>query len=182
MKKVMVSLLAALMLTGCAAQQAAPTSTPTTAPTTAPTAETTAAPEQTVPETTAPVAPATPISADQLADGSYEITVESSSSMFNIVKCVLVVEDGSMHATMTMSGKGYGKLFMGTGEEALAASEDDYIPVAEDEDGMKQFTVPVEALDMPIDCAAWSIKKETWYDRTLVFQSAQLPDEARKAG
>ena len=176
MKKGIVLFLAALLLTGCAAAPAAPETAATVETTTAP--ATTAATTETVPETTVPLEP---IFADQIADGTYDITVESSSSMFKIVKCTLVVENGKMNATMTMSGQGYGKLFMGTGEEALAASEDQFVPFVLGEEGAKTFTVPVEALDQPTDCAAWSIKKEKWYDRVLVFESAQMPAEARKA-
>ena len=119
-----------------------------------------------------------PIYANQVKDGSYEITVDSSSSMFRVIHCALIVENGSMKATMTMSGDGYGMVYMGTGEEALADSEDAYVPFVLDEQGAKTFTVPVEALDMEVDCAAWSIRKEKWYDRTLIFQSDALPAEA----
>ena len=41
------------------------------------------------------------------------------------------------------------------------------------------FTVPVEALDSGIACAAFSKKKEIWYDRTLVFRADSLPMDAR---
>lgn len=118
-----------------------------------------------------------PITADMLQDGTYEINVESSSSMFNIVKAELTVAEGKMTCAMTMSGKGYLYLFMGTGEEAAAASEDAYIPFEEVEDE-HVFTVPVEALDQETDYAAFSKRKETWYDRTLVFSSEMLPEEA----
>ena len=119
-----------------------------------------------------------PITADMIADGEYEISVESSSSMFKIVKCVLTVDSGSMSAVITMSGDGYGKLFLGTGEEALAASEDDYIQASSDADGAVTFTLPIEALNAEMDCAAWSISKEQWYDRTLVFLSDSIPADA----
>lgn len=119
-----------------------------------------------------------PVLASQLNDGAYEIQVDSSSSMFQIVKCVLRVENGTMHADMTMSGQGYGYLYMGTGEEALAAPESEWIPFQLDEQGAKVFTVEVEALNQDIDCAAWSIRKETWYDRVLVFRSDLLPQQA----
>ncbi|MGN0743120.1 MAG: hypothetical protein ACI4L8_10735, partial [Candidatus Fimadaptatus sp.] len=33
----------------------------------------------------------TPVSADMLVDGEYELTVDSSSTMFNIVACTLTV-------------------------------------------------------------------------------------------
>ena len=38
----------------------------------------------------------------------------------------------------------------------------------------------MKALDMGIDCAAFSKKKEKWYDRVLVFESTSLPAEAWK--
>lgn len=119
-----------------------------------------------------------PIYAGGIADGTYEIEVDSSSSMFKVVKCELTVENGAMSAVMTLSGQGYGMLYMGTGEEALAAGEDAYIPFELDSEGAKTFTVPVEALDLEVDCAAWSIKKEQWYDRVLVFESDLIPAEA----
>ncbi|MBQ3199448.1 MAG: hypothetical protein IJB67_03710 [Firmicutes bacterium] len=120
----------------------------------------------------------TPIYASALNDGSYPITVDSSSSMFRVVKCELIVENGEMQAVMTMSGDGYGMVYMGTGEEALLDTEENYVPFVLDEVGAKTFTVPVEALDLELDCAAWSIKKEKWYDRVLIFQSDELPADA----
>lgn len=121
-----------------------------------------------------------PIYADELNDGTYEIEVKSSSSMFKIESCELTVADGSMTAVMMMGGKGYLQLFMGTGEEAAGAEETAYIPVVEDEAGAHTFEVPVEALDMGIDCAAFSKKKEKWYDRVLVFNSKSLDTAAFK--
>ena len=107
------------------------------------------------------------------AGGSaYPITVDSSSNMYRIVDAQLIVENGSMHCVMTLSGTGYGKLFMGTGDEAAAASEADFIPYVENAEGKYTYDVPVEALDEDTACAAWSIRKEQWYDRTLVFESA----------
>ena len=121
-----------------------------------------------------------PVTADMLNDGTYNISVKSSSSMFNITNCDLTVSDGKMTALMTMSGKGYGKVFMGTGEEALIADENAFIPDVPNEEGLNTFSVPVEALNTDTDCAAWSRKKEAWYDRTLVFMSDELPEEAFK--
>ncbi len=114
------------------------------------------------------------LTAADILDGSYEITVDSSSTMFNITKCTLTVSDGKMTAVMTMHGKGYLYLFMGKGEDA---DEAEYIPFAEDSDGAHTFTVPVTALDTPVDCAAFSKNKEKWYDRTLVFRSDLIPAE-----
>ena len=120
----------------------------------------------------------TPIYAAQLKEGSYLITVDSSSSMFRVIKCELIVANGAMNAVMTMSGDGYGMVYMGTGEEASMDTEENYVLFVLDEVGAKTFTVPVEALDMELDCAAWSIRKEKWYDRVLIFQSDELPADA----
>ncbi len=121
-----------------------------------------------------------PVYAKDLEDGTYEIEVSSSSSMFKITDCQLTVADGKMSAVITLNGTGYLKLFMGTGAEAVRASEDAYLTFEENEEGKQMYEVPVEALDMGIDCAAWSKRKEKWYDRVLVFASASLPQEAWK--
>ena len=114
----------------------------------------------------------------ELKDGVYEIQVDSSSSMFKIEKCELTVKDGEMTADMKMGGTGYLKLFMGSGEAAAKASEDEMIPFEEDAEGSHHFMVPVEALDKELDCAAFSKKKEKWYDRVLVFRADSLPADA----
>ena len=124
----------------------------------------------------------TPISGDKVKDGTYSVAVKSSSKMFDITACELTVEGGKMTATMHMGGKGYLYVYMGTGEEAAAADEADYIPFTEEADGTHSFTVPVKALDEGIDCAAFSKKKEMWYDRTLVFRADSLPADALADG
>ena len=121
-----------------------------------------------------------PVRADEIENGVYTITVDSSSSMFKITDCTLAVSDDSMSAVMTMSGTGYLYLFMGTGKEAVSANESDYISYEETPDGAYTFTVPVEALDEGIPCAAYSKRKEQWYDRTLLFRADSLPQEALK--
>lgn len=113
-----------------------------------------------------------------LTDGTYAIEVESDSSMFKVEKAELTIAGEEMTAVLTLSGTGYGKLYMGTAEEAGKAEETAYIPFAEDENGMYTYTVPVEALDKPIACAAYSNKKEEWYDRQLTFLSASVKNEA----
>ena len=120
----------------------------------------------------------TPVFASELRDGVYQIQVDSSSSMFRIEACELTVKDGSMTADMKMGGTGYLKLYMGTGEEAAKAPEEKMIPFEEAADGSHHFTVPVEALDKELDCAAFSKKKEKWYDRVLVFRADSLPADA----
>ena len=123
-----------------------------------------------------------PVYADALEDGTYAVTVDSSSSMFNITACELTVAGGEMTAVMHMGGKGYLYVFPGTGEAAAQAEESALIPYAEDGDGAHTFTVPVEALGAGLDCAAFSKNKEMWYDRTLVFRADSLPPEAFRSG
>ena len=109
-----------------------------------------------------------------IADGTYEITVDSSSSMFHVVKCILHVENGAMNAAMTMSGDGYGKVYMGTAQEASQAPEAEHICPETGKQQEVVFTVPVAALNQEIPCAAWSVRKEIWYDRMLVFRSSAI--------
>ena len=124
----------------------------------------------------------TPIDGSQVKDGVYDITVDSSSSMFQIVSCELTVENGSMTAQMTLGGTGYLYVYMGTGEQAANADESEYIPFVEDAAGAHTYTVPVEALDAGVPCAAFSKNKEKWYDRTLVFRADSLPTDAFAEG
>lgn len=123
-----------------------------------------------------------PVYASRLQDGSYEIRVDSSSSMFPIAACRLTVRDGAMSARMTMGGTGYSRLYMGTAAQAAAASQEGWISPEEDGDGAVIFEVPVEALDQEVACSAFSRRKEKWYDRTLVFRSDSLPAEAFQEG
>ena len=118
------------------------------------------------------------VSGKDVKDGTYDITVDSSSSMFKVTKAELTVENGKMSAVMTMSGKGYLMVFLGTGEEAVAADEAQYIPFAEGKDGAHTFEIPVEALNQVISLTSFSKAKEKWYDRQLVFRADSLPEDA----
>lgn len=123
-----------------------------------------------------------PIPASDLNNGTYDISVDSSSSMFKIESCKLNVTDGKMTADMTMGGKGYIYLFMGTGEEAVRADESEFIPFKEDAEGRHVYTIPIESLDSGVACTAFSKNKEKWYDRTLVFRSDSIPLSGYKDG
>lgn len=160
-------------------------SKPDPAPAPAPQPETPSAPEpEQAPEPTPEAKPedaapdTTAVTASDLAPGTYPVQVDSSSDKFRITACELTVADGAMTAVMHMGGQGYLRVYMGTGEEAGAAPESDCIPFHEEPDGTHTFTVPVEALDQELDCAAFSKNKEIWYDRTLVFRAGSLPAEA----
>lgn len=118
---------------------------------------------------------------EELTDGTYEIEVTSSSSMFQIEKAKLTVAGENMTAVITLSGTGYGKLYLGTAEAAQNAEETDCISFVEDAEGAYTYTLPVAALDQPIDCAAYSIRKEEWYDRQLTFVSSSVKAEGSEA-
>lgn len=120
----------------------------------------------------------TVVHGSDIRDGVYEIEVDSSSSMFRVVKAELTVTDGNMTAVLTLGGKGYLKVYMGTGEEAVEADEAEYIPYVEDAQGAYTYTVPVEVLNQELECTAFSKRKEKWYDRQLVFLASSLPEDA----
>ena len=117
----------------------------------------------------------TPLYASSLLEGVYPVTVDCSSSMFRIADCLLTVQGGAISARLTMGGKSYGWVYPGTAQEAAAADHADHIPAQFDENGAIVFEIPVQGLDMGIPCAAFSLNKELWYDRTLVFRSDSLP-------
>lgn len=118
------------------------------------------------------------VTGDDVKDGTYDITVDSSSAMFKVEACKLTVKKGKMTAVMTMSGTGYTKVFLGTGEEAVAADESEYIPYVETADGRHTYEVPVEALNKVINLTSFSKDREKWYDRQLVFRADSLPEDA----
>ena len=128
--------------------------------------------EEVVEEGMAPVYPS------ELKDGTYEVEMKSSSSMFKVDRCELKVENGAMQAVLYMTSQSYLYLYAGTAQEAAKADEAYYIPREDAGDGMGSFTLPVEALDTGVSCAAFSKKKEKWYDRTLLFRADSLPQEA----
>ena len=119
-----------------------------------------------------------PVYPNELVDGTYDVEMASSSSMFKADHVQLVVENGQMYAVLYMTSKAYLYMFPGTAEEAAAADEKDYIPLVEQDEETGTFTLPVEALDAGIPAAAFSKRKEKWYDRTLLFRADSLPDTA----
>lgn len=118
--------------------------------------------------------------ADEIEDGVYEIEADTSSSMFRIVRTVLTVKDGNMSAVITLSGKGYLRLFMGTGAQAVEADPSDYAEYREDEEGAYTYEIPVEALDATLECTGFSKRKEKWYDHQICFMTSSLPEGAVK--
>ena len=119
-----------------------------------------------------------PVPASELKDGTYAVEMKSSSSMFKADHVELIVAEGRMEAVLYMTSKSYLYMFAGTAEEAAAAGEEQYVKPEEVSGDMRTFTLPVEALDAAGNYAAFSKKKEKWYDRTLLFRADSLPEDA----
>lgn len=194
MKKQAVAalLLALCLMTGCADKSAQTEPATETQPATQTEAQPATQPEPAQPEApakpdTASVADASQtaaatdvgwegmaaVPASALNDGTYPVAVDCSSTMFKIASCDLRVEGGRLYADMTLGSDAYGYLFAGTAADAAGADESQYLTATE-----RRFTLPIDALDDPVSCAAWSVKKELWYDRTLIFRSDSLPLDA----
>lgn len=118
-----------------------------------------------------------PISGSDVADGEYKIQVESSSPFFRIIDATLKVQNGAMTADITISSLSYQWVYSGRGEEADADIEEHYIG-CRDDGGHGVFTIPVEALNKPIPCAAYSKKRKRWYDRDILFDASSLSESA----
>ena len=146
---------------------------PTEAPVETPAPTETPVPSTTPEATTTPEPTATP-APGSCASGIYNITVNSSSSMFRVIDCVLTSKNGKMTAVLTLSGTGYDYLCLGTKEEAAAADSSTWVPYVADANGKYTYEIPVEALDNGIAVAAFSHKNQIWYDRILTFQSGTL--------
>ncbi len=113
--------------------------------------------------------PENPDGKEGLADGVYAIEVECEQSMFKIDSCTLTVKDGKMTAQLVLGSESFDKMFVGTASAAGLAQEGVVDGVKAD--GKTTFTLSVAELNKPLDYAAHSAKKDTWYDRTLTFQA-----------
>ena len=123
---------------------------------------------------------ASPITADKLNDGTYDITVATGNSMFRISNAKLTVKDGKMTATFNTS-KSYTWLFMGKTDDIAAADENAFLKGAIGVDGVPGYTVDVEALNQALDCSSYSKNKDQWYPNVLMFDADSLPAGALKA-
>ncbi|MCR5099713.1 MAG: hypothetical protein K6B14_12315 [Lachnospiraceae bacterium] len=118
----------------------------------------------------------TPVTVDMLNQGAYTITMRSSSSMFKVDSVELDVLDDIMEVKLYMHSNAYSHMFIGTAQEA-AASGGPYLQLQ----GLVDtgfFSFPINALDEGIQVAAFSVRKQKWYDRTILFEASSLPDEA----
>ena len=140
----------------------------------------TATPTPTVKPTATPTPkPTTKPSSDIPKDGTYTGAVShvsGTASMFKITDCKIKVKNGKPTATITLSGTGYDRLFLGTKEEALKAKDSALIPCKVDSNGKYTYKVPLSGLNKEIKLAARSKryyeageKDKMWYDHTLKF-------------
>lgn len=112
-------------------------------------------------------------------DGTYTGTVthvSGTATMFKITACELTVKNGKVTATITLSGTGYDKLFLGTKEEALKAADSKLISYKVDKEGKYTYEFALEGLNKDIKLAARSHRyyeagdtDKMWYDHTLKF-------------
>ena len=115
----------------------------------------------------------TPVTGDKLADGTYSVTVKSSSSMFRVTDAKLTVKDGKITATFNLS-KAYTWLFMGATDEIAKADESAFLKGTGDASSAHGYTVEINALDEAIICSAYSQNKDQWYPEVILFRYDSL--------
>ena len=106
------------------------------------------------------------------ADGVYTVEVTCKESMFKIAGCELTIADGKMTAALTLGSASFDRMFPGSAAAAAAGGEGAAEASLDGETAT--FVLPVSALDQELGFAAHSVRKDTWYDRTLTFHAESL--------
>ena len=132
-------------------------------------------------------------SAPALADGVYQASFSTDSSMFHANeacdgKGVLTVQNGQMSIYVTLAGKGIVNLFPGTAEDAQKPGAEWLQPTLETvhysdgtTDEANAFLIPVPYLDEEFDVALVG-KKGTWYDHKVSVSDPQpLADDTAES-
>ena len=132
-------------------------------------------------------------SAPALADGVYQASFSTDSSMFHANeacdgKGVLTVQNGQMSIYVTLAGKGIVNLFPGTAEDARKPGAEWLQPTLETvhysdgtTDEANAFLIPVPYLDEEFDVALVG-KKGTWYDHKVsVIDPQPLADDTAES-
>ena len=132
-------------------------------------------------------------SAPALADGVYQASFSTDSSMFHANeacdgKGVLTVQNGQMSIYVTLAGKGIVHLFPGTAEDARKPGAEWLQPTLETvhysdgtTDEANAFLIPVPYLDEEFDVALVG-KKGTWYDHKVSVSAPQpLADDTAES-
>ena len=118
----------------------------------------------------------TPVYPEDFDEGTYDAEALSSSQFFKITQARLTNSGGSIEAIIRISSTSYAYVYPGTAAEAAAADQSKWIP-ADESSGYGEFTLEVDALNREMPCAAYSKKKDKWYDRDIVFLAECLPQE-----
>ena len=119
-----------------------------------------------------------PIKISQVKDGTYAIDATTDAGMFKVVDTQLTVANGEATAKVTLSGSGFGQLYLGKADAAATATTG-LIAFTNDAEGRHVYEVPVSALNKTLDVAAESGKTPgKWYDHTITFESARIPADA----
>ena len=105
-----------------------------------------------------------------IADGTYQVNAEAGGKMFRVVNCVMKVKDGQMMASVTLSGQGYNRIYLG---DVNNAPDDEKNWILPDSLLAEQYTfqIPVEKLDEVMTIAVHTTKSNKWDTRTLTFHS-----------
>ena len=119
----------------------------------------------------------TPVYPEDFREGTYDAEALSSSQFFKITGVKLTNEGGRIDAVITLSSTSYAYVYPGTAADAAAADPSEWIP-ADESSGYGEFRLEAEALNKEMPCAAYSKKKEKWYDRDIVFLASSLPADA----
>lgn len=126
-----------------------------------------------------------------LEDGTYTAEFDTDSSMFHVNeanegKGVLTVKDGEMTIHVSLSGKGFLNLFMGSAEDAKKDGAELLEPTTDTvtyKDGTSEevygFDIPVSAIDEEFTVAAIG-KKGKWYDHKVSVKNPVKEDGAEK--
>lgn len=139
----------------------------------------TAAAMEAVKEESAQTSAAQAVATGELTDGVYTVDVETDKGMFKLNEAMegkgtLTVKDGQMVLHMTLSGKGFSKLFLGSAEAAQQEGAE-VIECVEDTvnysdgttDTANGFDIPVAELDVDLAVAAMGQKSGSWFDHTV---------------
>lgn len=125
-----------------------------------------------------------------LEDGTYTAEFDTDSSMFHVNeandgKGVLTVKDGEMTIHISLSGKGFLNLFMGTSEDAKKDGAELLEPTTDTvtyKDGTSEevygFDIPVPAIDEEFTVAAIG-KKGKWYDHKVSVKNPVKDENAQ---
>ena len=105
-----------------------------------------------------------------LTDGNYQVNAEAGGKMIRVTNCVMTVKNGQMTAAVTLSGRGYNRIYLGDVKDAPNDESNWILPdslLAE----QYTFQIPVEKLDEVMTIAVHTTKSNKWDTRTLTFHS-----------